>query len=161
MTAFSESEVTFYSWTKSYPAWGWKRTGLARKGSLFSIVRHLRKGRSFSGKVVLCCYIRERQRKKAINGKCSRSIFNNLGQSFWRKSRRGRGELYRSSTYKWKWLTRDEQVCVSVCMFVCKKHRNVSSITRPTSRGILRNQKPSVCCFVVIRRNLRSRVIPT
>lgn len=44
------------------------------------------------------------------------------------------------------WLTRDEQVCVY--MFVCKKHHNVSSITKPIWRGFLRSQSPLCAVFV-------------
>ena len=59
-----------------------------------------------------------RGRGKAINGKCSRSIFNNLGQSLWRKSQQGRGELLHRSPLRrsgcgWRG---DEQACMHVCV---------------------------------------------
>lgn len=104
--------------------------GMQKLQPLFYV---LERHQSFPGKVVLCCSIREGQRKKAINGQWSRSIFNNLGWLFWRKNQQWGRELI--TTNKRKWLKEDKE-----------KDSIIFSISQPLNR-LSRKTDLSCCVF--------------
>lgn len=73
---------------------------------LLSVVPRLGKGsRTFSGNFVLCCYVRDRHRKKGYKWQVFHVHSQHVGQS--------RAVACTINVYKWKWLTRDERVCVT------------------------------------------------
>lgn len=107
--------------TTNFCFWWWQRTGLFYEyHPCFWFHRWaFRKGQQkfffffFLGKS--CSAVTSgRGRGKAINGKCSRAIFNNLGQSHWRKSQQRREELLHclSMCKRWLWLMMDEKMHV-------------------------------------------------
>lgn len=137
-TACEVKLEVFYFWTKWYPAW-WKTKKQPQPVQAVSfLLFHIleRAAELFQGTLCSAVTSGTGTGKKAINGKCSTSIYNNVGQS--------RAVACTINVYKWKRLTRDERVCLCVCV----TNITVSAASAsPHQEAFSETRAFFVCCF--------------